>query len=37
MNGVGNGVAVAVEALQDDFDVIDVFWCATMEAVRLRE
>jgi hypothetical protein len=35
MNGVGNGVAVAVEALQDD--VIDVFWCATMEAVRLRE
>jgi hypothetical protein len=37
MNGVGNGVAVAVEALQDDFDVIDVFWCSTMEAVQLRE
>jgi hypothetical protein len=36
MNGVGNGVAVAVEALQYDLDVIDVFWRATMEAARLR-
>jgi hypothetical protein len=23
MNGVGNGIAVAVEALEDDFDVIE--------------
>jgi hypothetical protein len=31
MNGVGNGVTVAVEALQDDLDVIDVLRHATME------
>jgi hypothetical protein len=36
MNGVGNGVVVAVEALQDDLDVIDVLRCATMEAALLR-
>jgi hypothetical protein len=32
MNGIGNGVAVAVEALQDDLDVVDVLRRATMEA-----
>jgi hypothetical protein len=32
MNGIGNCIAVAVEALQDDLDVVDVFWRATMEA-----
>jgi hypothetical protein len=37
MNGVGNGIAVAVEALQDDFDVIDVLLRATVEAARSRE
>jgi hypothetical protein len=36
MNRVGNGVAVAVEALQDDLDVIDVLRRATMEAASLR-
>jgi hypothetical protein len=36
MNGTGNGVAVAVEALQDDLDVVDVLRRATMEAARPR-
>jgi hypothetical protein len=36
MNGVGNGVAVAVEVLQDDLDVVDVLRRATMEATQLR-
>jgi hypothetical protein len=36
MNGVGDGVAVAVEALQDDLDVVDVLWRTTMEAARPR-
>jgi hypothetical protein len=36
MNGIDNGVAVAVEALQDDLDVVDVLRRATMEAARLR-
>jgi hypothetical protein len=36
MNGVGNGVAVAVEALQDDLDLVDVLWCAALEAARLH-
>jgi hypothetical protein len=31
MNGVGNGVAVATETLQDDLDVIDVLRRAAME------
>jgi hypothetical protein len=35
MDDFGNGVAVAVKALQDDFDLIDVFWCAALEAARL--
>jgi hypothetical protein len=32
MNGVGNGIVVAVETLQDDLNVIDVLWRASMEA-----
>jgi hypothetical protein len=36
MDGVGNGVAVAVEALQDNLDIVDVLWCAALEAARLR-
>jgi hypothetical protein len=36
MNGVGNGIAVAIEALQGDFDVIDVLSHATIEAARPR-
>jgi hypothetical protein len=35
MSGFGNGVAVDVEALQDDLDLVDVFWCAALEAARL--
>jgi hypothetical protein len=35
MSEFGNGIAVAIEALQDDFDLIDVFWCAALEAARL--
>jgi hypothetical protein len=35
MDDVGNGVAVAVEALQDDFDLVDVLRCAALEAARL--
>jgi hypothetical protein len=34
MSEFGNGVAVAVEALQDDLDLVDVFWCAALEAAR---
>jgi hypothetical protein len=36
MDGVGNGVTVAVEALQDDLDFIDVLRRAALEAARLR-
>jgi hypothetical protein len=35
MNDFGNGVAVAVKTLQDDFDLVDVFWCAALEVARL--
>jgi hypothetical protein len=35
MGDFGNGIAVAIEALQDDFDLVDVFWCAALEAARL--
>jgi hypothetical protein len=35
MSEFGNGIAVAIEALQDDFDLVDVFWCAALEATRL--
>jgi hypothetical protein len=35
MGEFGNGIAMAIEALQDDFDLIDVFWCAALEAGRL--
>jgi hypothetical protein len=35
MSEFGNGVAVAIEALQDDLDLVDVFWCAALEAARL--
>jgi hypothetical protein len=35
MDGVGNGVVVAVETLQNDLDFVDVFWCAALEATRL--
>jgi hypothetical protein len=34
MSEFGNSVAVAVEPLQDDLDLIDVFWCAAPEATR---
>jgi hypothetical protein len=37
MGDFGNGIAVAVEALQDDFDLVDVLWCAAREAVWLNE
>jgi hypothetical protein len=36
MDGVGNGVVVAVEALQDDLDLVDVLWCVALEAAWLR-
>jgi hypothetical protein len=32
MDGVGNGIVVAVETLQDDLDVVDVLRRAAMEA-----
>jgi hypothetical protein len=35
MGDFGNAIAVAIEALQDDFDLVDVFWCAALEAARL--
>jgi hypothetical protein len=35
MDDFGDGVAVAVKALQDDFDLVDVIWCAALEAARL--
>jgi hypothetical protein len=35
MDDFGNGIAVPVEALQDDFDLVDVLWCAALEAARL--
>jgi hypothetical protein len=35
MGEFGNGIAVAIEALQDDFNLVDVFWCAALEAARL--
>jgi hypothetical protein len=36
MDGVGNGVAVDVEALQDEVDFVDVFRYAALEAARLH-
>jgi hypothetical protein len=35
MSEFGNGIAMAIKALQDDFDLVDVFWCAAPEAARL--
>jgi hypothetical protein len=35
MGEFGNGIAVAIEVLQDDFDLVNVFWCAALEATRL--
>jgi hypothetical protein len=35
MDDFGNGVAVAVEALQDDLDLVDVLWCAALEGAWL--
>jgi hypothetical protein len=35
MSEFGNGVAMAIKALQDDFDLVDVLWCAALEAARL--
>jgi hypothetical protein len=35
MSEFGNGVAVAIEALQDDLDLVDVLWCAALEAAQL--
>jgi hypothetical protein len=37
MSEFGNGVAVAIEAFQDDLDLVDVFWRAALEAARLDE
>jgi hypothetical protein len=34
MSDFGNGVAVAIEALQDEFDLLNVFWRAAPEAAR---
>jgi hypothetical protein len=34
MSEFGNSVAVAVEALQDDLDLVDVFRRAALEAAR---
>jgi hypothetical protein len=34
MSEFGSGVAVAVEALQDDLDLVDIFWRATLEAAQ---
>jgi hypothetical protein len=34
MDDFGNGVAV--KALQDDFDLVDVLWCAALEAAQPR-
>jgi hypothetical protein len=30
MGEFGNGIAVTIEGLQDDFDLVDVFWCAAL-------
>jgi hypothetical protein len=35
MGDFGNGIDVAIEGLQDDFDLVDVFGCAALEAARL--
>jgi hypothetical protein len=35
MDGLGNDIAMAVKALQDDLDLIDVLYCAALEAARL--
>jgi hypothetical protein len=35
MSEFGNGVAVAIKTLQDDLDLVDVLWCAALEAARL--
>jgi hypothetical protein len=35
MSEFGNGIVVAIEVLQDDFDLIEVFWCTALEAARL--
>jgi hypothetical protein len=35
MDGIGIGVAMAVETLQDDFDLVNVLWCTALEATRL--
>jgi hypothetical protein len=37
MDGIGNGVAMAIEVLQNDLDLVDILWCATLEATRLDE
>jgi hypothetical protein len=34
MSDFGNGVAVAIEALQDELDLLNVFWHAAPEAAR---
>jgi hypothetical protein len=35
MGDFGNGIAVTVKAFQDDFDLVDVLWCATPETAWL--
>jgi hypothetical protein len=35
MSEFDNGVAVAIEVLQDDLDLVDVLCCAALEAARL--
>jgi hypothetical protein len=34
MSDFGNGVAMAIEALQDELNLIDVLWRAAPEAAR---
>jgi hypothetical protein len=34
MSDFGNGVVVAIEALQDELDLLNVFWRAAPEAAR---
>jgi hypothetical protein len=35
MDGIGNGIAMAIKTLQDDLDVVDVLWCTALESARL--
>jgi hypothetical protein len=35
MGEFGNGIAVAIKALQDDLDLVEVLWCAALETAWL--